>query len=369
VTFNVQAPQVESVDFSYSAADGPDFTDTRSDSGALQPAMWNASTATNGVGGPLVFAAGDNILVSPIFTIPATGGQVPMDFVGSVVDANGNVLIANDFSGSLVPTVLGGFTSNGPVTSAAPLPNLVNDTTLFIKWQVDVGGNWVNAGTTQDRMYVTAARTLIGTPFETTVQLGCDALSGTLPNQSGIVMGIWYNVFSLNNSTIMDVSGVQLTYYGNGLAVGPGKDTASLLAAGDGGCEAWTSFFLDTLAVQGVQQATDVVYVQPNAAPGVFPDDQRFRINPAIPGQGQPKPASLFGYHEFASLTVNGGTLYFDPSYGMTYGSIAQFTGNYVVGYYVQMANQPPAPVQPAPGVNPIVFQLMNYIPGVGPVK
>ena len=53
-----------------------------------------------------------------------------------------------------------------------------------------------------------------------------------------------------------------------------------------------------------------------------------------VAGQGNGTPASLFNNHQMLKITNALGTTYYDPSYGVTYTSAADFDSKAIAGYF-----------------------------------
>jgi len=240
-----------------------------------------------------------------------------------------------------------------------------------IDWQLsfDGGNTWVDVGTSDNPMYVTAAAP---TPDPASGYLFLTVVNSAVMNTQGlsssanaqIISQTWGIFTSLN---VTDYAGNALSYYAN--INSQNTTVASLLQYDDGQCGAWTGLFLDMLLVNGINPACDYVivtagtpgesgflvdnwnfptsgtshnpiypYVNYNAS-GQYP---LFNNNqyvwtyadvtdaPGIPGQNSANPASLFGNHQIAE--ING--TYYDPSYGVTYNNLLQMDSQSIAGFF-----------------------------------
>ena len=145
---------------------------------------------------------------------------------------------------------------------------------------------------------------------------------------------------------------------------------------GDGDCYAWAKFFIDIFKVQGIQEENNLVTigtVNPNEGFVIkhwtFPSlgNSRYPAYPymnlpalpvgtawigntsynwryeyvpyasGVPGQGNPKPPSLF--HRHVVVSMNG--QYYDPSYGLTYTNLQDFSDQMIIGYWTRSTNFP----------------------------
>ncbi len=148
--------------------------------------------------------------------------------------------------------------------------------------------------------------------------------------------------------------------------------TRNTTPAGDGQCGAWAHLFIDAMGAQGINHTNEYVifYQSDGAAPNDF--SFGFAVNnwsfasgtgisgdanypflnvpgtpeysgssyswrfaevtddTGVPGQGTTNPKSLFSNHQVVKI----GTQYYDPSYGVTYSSLADIDDNAVDGYY-----------------------------------
>jgi uncharacterized membrane protein len=240
-----------------------------------------------------------------------------------------------------------------------------------IDWQLsdDGGKDWVDVGTSDNPMYVSAAAP---TPDPASGDLFLTVVNSAVMNTQGLsssanaqIISRTWGIFTGLNVT--DYAGNALSYYAN--INSQNTTVASLLQYHDGQCGAWTGLFLDMLLVNGINPAGDYVivtagtpgesgflvdnwnfptsgashnpiypYVNYNAS-GQYP---LFNNNqyvwtyadvtdaPGIPGQNSANPASLFGNHQIAE--ING--IYYDSSYGVTYNSLLQMDSQSIAGFF-----------------------------------
>jgi hypothetical protein len=278
-------------------------------------------------------------------------GQVPncISFPSTIATLNGNEL-----------TITG-------VESAAAF---VNEVSFFdpleISWQfsVDNGATWLDAGTSDNQVYVTLSDPLT-TVYHTLAHLGCKNAQGET-TEANTTAKIWQE---FTDRDVRRVDGLQLTYYTSYLC--SYITTADLLTHGDGQCGAWAKLFLDMRKVQGIADTDEYVIFLPIPPPGIpqeyvgfivknwtftgvgssghtnypyfnLPDNPfigtssynwRFaEVNEAngIPGQGNPNPASMFNNHQ---VVISGE--YYDPSYGVKYQSLDDIDDTAIAGYYL----------------------------------
>ena len=129
---------------------------------------------------------------------------------------------------------------------------------------------WTPIGESEHLVYVTM-NTPQSTAYHTLVHLGCEAgatLDQTQPPTKEKVLDAIWNIFQRNseNTPPMEVrrvrpdglQGEALMYYGK-WENGHNDTTADLLNYGDGACDAWVRFFIDTLKVQGLDYKTELV--------------------------------------------------------------------------------------------------------------
>ena len=220
-------------------------------------------------------------------------------------------------------------------------------------------------------LYLTYAAPVLATPlYHTLLDLGSTAAAGQ-DTENGTMTQVW-NRFK--NGGLATVGGTTLHYYES--HVNGNVTTQALLGTGDGECAAWTSFFLDVLKAQGIEQSNDFVQVKSYYS-GFLVNNWQFaagggtsiaaidttgrpELAAALPdypylnlwsrdaeghffvfngagngyswmpgadvtdlngtaGQSNENPASAFEKHQFAQLDMGSGTQWFDPSYGTVY--------------------------------------------------
>jgi hypothetical protein len=247
-----------------------------------------------------------------------------------------------------------------------------------IDWQLsfDSGQDWVDTGSTDNSFYITAKDPIpdpqTGALYLTVVE---QAVLHTIGDSSegDIVAGTWSDFTTLN---VQRADGTPLTYYANKNSLN--VDVNSLLANGDGECYAWAQLFLDMLLINGVVQSNDYLnitshnpstlqtqgflvqnwlipdgtghgirynhnYTFANVINGTYGQNliknnqynfvyqDVIHNQPGLAGQGGTDPASIFGNHQVDYID---GT-YYDPSYGVTYSSIQDFSAKAVAGFFV----------------------------------
>jgi len=217
------------------------------------------SDGTNERKHPVLFAAGTTPRVSVVFTFehPATGsyqirgrGPDQFEFVGSGA-AIGNLMAVENL-----------------IANKQVGPQINRYTDFAITWTIKkISGEDSAAGISHHPLYVSAAEHRTAAMFLTVVDVAVRYNTGrTASQESSIIAGSW-NYFAPKNAVRIDDTAEDrklLKYWGAGpetwfrpiqvfgLGTPPNYDTASLLEDLDGRCEAWASFFLDVLAVNGV---------------------------------------------------------------------------------------------------------------------
>jgi len=247
----------------------------------------------------------------------------------------------------------------------------------------DGGNSWVQAGTSDNPMYVTAGIPIpdpnSGKLYYTVVEQAVLHTIGDF-SQTDIVAGTWSAFTGLNkttgvNSNFQRADGTPLQYYGNYDPSTYEPDTnnttvGALLQDGNGQCSTWAGLFLDMLLVNGVVVPNDYIVVSTTSGEGFLVNNWSFvgkgvdsRVTPRYPyviipaqtvtnqlgdpvdlpgfadaiddpgvvGQNSANPDSLFGNHQLVQIN---GVLY-DPSYGVTYTSIADMNTKVIVGYFI----------------------------------
>jgi hypothetical protein len=276
------------------------------------------------------------------------------------------------------------------------IPNYIADGNVVLNWQVSInGGNtWKDVGTSTNRAYLTWRDPTVAAPYETCVYIGCHAANGLYGSatSSDVITFVWTLGFAECNVTRVD--SVPLHYYQPWLT--DVTTTAGLIASEDGQCLSWACLFIDTLKAQGLYTnysdpnaptyAGDLVYVTAGTYAegflvknwsfgmihsGLDPDFPYINIfDPAfsatdyidpntnsykwyewngtplaevtdqtgVGGQNSSNPQSLFNNHRIVKIVskdANGNDVvtFYDPSYGVTYTSLANMEATAIAGY------------------------------------
>lgn len=230
--------------------------------------------------------------------------------------------------------------------------------TFDIHWSISIDGGttWSPAGSSQNTLYVTASDPQTIQLYHSVVDIAVrNANAANATDMAEIVHRIWSD-FS-DDRQVVRVDGQGIHYYGiANESVGPeaGLTTAEVLFYRRGDCSGLVKFFLDVLAVHGIQGVEinvepiepdegftlhNVVFdeTQDRLLPGeneyfqgvltpVTSNDSAIVINEASPGPGSPAlgPTTVdlaWGFHRLAYV----GGLYYDPSYGQTYATPKDF--------------------------------------------
>jgi hypothetical protein len=271
------------------------------------------------------------------------------------------------------------------IHAAEPFENAVDFFDPFeISWTVslDGGHSWCHVATSSNPIYVILDEPELPTHqrWHTLFRNSARDAEGAT-TQDEVLAGVWSD---FTDRVVMRADPdpashpVQLTYYdswncGN-------FTTGSLLATGDGQCGAWARFFVDLLRAHGIDHPNEMIKLEydnpayPPPLAGLLVRDWSFapgggisgdldlpylnippvlvadviqnntyvwrfaEVNdaPGVPGQGTVNPASFFENHQL--VRING--VYYDPSYGGSYGSLVELEGSAVAGYIVRI--QPP---------------------------
>ncbi|MCL1857231.1 MAG: hypothetical protein FWF84_06315, partial [Kiritimatiellaeota bacterium] len=278
-----------------------------------------------------------------------------------------------------------------PTESNAPLANKIQYyhkdgaegfDPFTLAWEVsyDSGDTWHQAGITHHTLYVTLDWPIKDClRYETLFYIACRHAHGET-TVAGVIAKIWAHFASL---AVKRVDGTPLKYYGNYNV--QSYTTASLLAQGDGRCQAWARLFLDVLKIHGVQEEENLFEILPlNQPSNSNTDDHGIMINSwgfdgsgtsghpthpyinvlqvgwngttnynwayaeaayvaGISGQNVAKPAALFSNHFVAHITVNGTRKLYDPSYGRVYSDLLHVENSIIGGYWRQELSWPRA--------------------------
>ncbi len=243
--------------------------------------------------------------------------------------------------------------------------------------------SWIGAGQTGEPLYITNKAPIKGTKlFQTVVRLGTaempagatdDSITQAVMDKFGTL-----EIHKVGNAAQGLDGGPILTYWNDYIASNARQTSTALLKNNDGSCVAWTNFFLDILAAQGITGKGDVVgsknksireqifVAQWNAVNGLngnntdaatktqFPYFNSFNVAPNQPvkefiqpggkwdynwdvkgivfdtnpanylnAQGESvraqPPLAQFLNHVVAEITINNQPMIFDPSYGKPY--------------------------------------------------
>lgn len=163
-----------------------------------------------------------------------------------------------------------------PLTAATnPLPNHVDMVDPFsINWSIsyDGGSNWLEAGSSSNRLYQTWSAPSQTNPIETLLHIGCHSSTGTTgvvgTNDDQILSNVWA---TLQTKWITRASdGVPLTYYGfydvnSNQTWDAGIDTdcnsatncsattaEQLILDANGQCHSWLTLMNETMKAQGL---------------------------------------------------------------------------------------------------------------------
>jgi len=270
---------------------------------------------------PICFTRNDKMVVSGKWNIEPSSPGVSFIIKG---DGPGNLDFTN--------TSLSVSGTNGTISNVECMNAFTNEVdffdpmTMIWKCSVDSGQNWVNAGTSTNRCYVTLGDPLTDI-YYTLVHLGCKNADGQ--STTNATADAIYNEF-----TDRDVSRVsdskQMTYWCNDQM--GGRETAEILQRSDanGNCESWSALFRDFLKVQGI--TADRIMAMPVSSTdgSILVKNWQFNDPPSgtgtysyvigtdaidlngVPGQGNPNPPGGFNGH-WITLFDN---QYYDPSYG-----------------------------------------------------
>ncbi len=139
------------------------------------------------------------------------------------------------------------------IASANPLANQIAKLEdVAINWRISTDNiNWVNAGISRHSIYVSAATPRTTELYRTVVDVAVSKNIGRqATDRSAIIDGTWAYFAGRNATRYYD--GAPLKYWGQDYGTKKSFQTDTLLLLGDGRCGAWSRFFLDILAVNGV---------------------------------------------------------------------------------------------------------------------
>jgi hypothetical protein len=301
----------------------------------------------------------------------------PTDAFGPDARIRGDGPEGMDFEGDT--TLSGGVLSMNNTPAGEALENAVGIfDPMEIIWSVspDGGTTWLCGEISRNPVYVVLDTPALSFPerrYHTLFRNSCRDAEGAT-TQDEVLSGVWSD---FTDRVVMRADDpVQLTYYANWVC--GNLNTQALLATGDGQCGAWATLLLDMLRAHGINHTDEFVTIRynnpdfPNTsdrgffikewtfAPGggisghqqltylnLPPEgaDGPFSVNnayvwrfsevndsPGIPGQGTPNPKSSFNLHQM--VRING--VYYDPSYGKSYNSLAEFDDHAVAAHFVR---------------------------------
>jgi hypothetical protein len=366
---------------------------------------------------PVVYVAGSTPTIAAQFT------------VGDMANPTGGVMVKGTGpDGISIPATtatLSGNTVSLPATAASTaFGNAVNYYPKFvISWQIsfDGGSTWLNAGKSNTEIDVSLKDPKnAGSIFETLSWLSSKAAKGDT-TEAQVIADIWNQFPGLN---IQRKDGTPLAYYAT-FSGASCTTTAGLLQGGQGQCSAFAHLFLDLMKTQGIAGSTDgmaikyslVQYSVDTTNGGFLVKNWKFSdaggvsgvadypyLNlppldgssligdhsynwgyadvtdqPGIPGQNSTNPASFFNNHQIVKI----GSSYYDPSYGVTYTSLADMESKSIAGYYLirtipvdeskvnldlngngnktDIVNIPAIIIQQNPGKNQLTETLYDY--------
>jgi hypothetical protein len=328
------------------------------------PAYSNVNGSTKS--SPVLFTASSYALLIPHFIITTPN-------YGSVLvrgDGPGNLDVAAVRSDYSVSWFSGAYNTQDPSISAWFSSSFGSDIRYYdsfaINWQMSSNGGetWYDAGASRHQAYVAASTPRTANLFHSVVDIAVrSTVGGSYVNQNGIRDAVWAE---FADRTVRRVDGNQLFYYGNPATSEPDNNgvvtTEDLLQTGNGQCGSWVQLFLDCLAVNGVVGGLHVRVEPINrneemlvktyeflgagrsgkpSYPFIALSEVKNVLNDSvirpidvidkdgIPGQGTNRPISQFQNHQLALV----GGRYYDPSYGVSYGSLAQMEAQSIAGF------------------------------------
>ena len=261
---------------------------------------------------PVAYVRQDEMTVTVNFAVDANTGAGPVYVKG--VGSNGVTFapnIANLFGDRATATL-----TSSPLPNAIALWDPLTITWYYSPTDSDAGP-WLDAGISRNPVYV-----LLGAPqtaplYHTLVHLGCENAKGeTTPE--GAIPKIWGEF--TDQRVVRVKTSAPMQYYGPRTSQNPDPlprdffTTEGLLKFGDGRCEAWANFFVDTLRIQGIDTAFTRVIFPKNNLPNIAPfgflvkhweitySPRHAQDLPGIAGQGNENPKSAFANHVVVSL-------------------------------------------------------------------
>ncbi len=232
---------------------------------------------------------------------------------------------------ALKAATLSGETLTMTLISESPLPDEVALFDPFtITWEYaleSAAASWVEAGISENQIYVTLGMPVSGTTvYHTLAHLGCKNAQGQ-SDEASIIEAIWGEFTDL---TVRHMDGTPLFYWGPYAVEHEIYYTKDLLKHADGRCGAWARFLVDMLKVQGIDIAsiktikTKDIFI--GIGLGFHVKNWDIDVSPPLPLEGveaqgiNEDPSSKFANH--AVVTMNGSEKIYDHSYGKDYADL-----------------------------------------------
>ena len=240
-----------------------------------------------------------------------------------------------------------------------------------VSWQISFNGNdWYPAGESSNTLYVTYTKPENESNnkgfkwYQTLFYLSCKNADGATTEEQ-IIEGIW-NDFT--DHSVQRHDGKLLTYYRDIFSMN--STLGALIKNTDGVCYTWAMLFLALLKMHGITESHNYINISSDytqnscdyitkflvkdwtfGTPGnycadmpyinVYDEDyfesdsgywflyEEIYDQMGIMGQTAQNPASMFGNHQIALVKGK----YYDPSYGITYNSIADIRYTSISGW------------------------------------
>lgn len=202
---------------------------------------------------PLLYPRGSTVAVQVSGTVTGSSGGAPLPVAGTL---RGTTLDGITFTGDL--QVSGG--SFSVAASSTSLPDYVKQIALDVDWTVDIAGQVLPAGTTQNVLYCTLDEPLELPVSETLALIACrDGYLAT--DRESALDHVWTFAFADTTTKLFDAHGRYFTYYDpaptgvpqqlcttlSGML--PGPNAAPYIV---GQCTAWAELMQAVLAVHGI---------------------------------------------------------------------------------------------------------------------
>ncbi len=269
------------------------------------------------------------------------GAQPTMDLKFNIEpqDFDGDIYVYG--SGSLFSTCTNSSTPCAGVAQLSglqaidALPNEVGyDDSFIINWHFSVANNeFYSANSSQHKIYRT-----LNSPsahYHTSVDVACNGVSGS--DETSVFGSVWGKFTGLN---ITSADGYPMTYYGTNNTP---TTLFGLISTHYGDCTAWASFFVDCLSVHNIsaiirrilppEQATGFLDGVPPEM-GIISSEEvnGLKVKNTLEGQNNSNPETDLNFHE----VVYYNSVIYDPSYGQTFSSLAQWDATCVFGFFVK---------------------------------